>query len=382
MIVTTSEALATLCAALRSAPYVAVDTEFVRERTYYARLCLVQIAHGTHAAVIDPLAPGIDLAPLHALLADASVLKVFHAAGQDLEIFSVAMGSVPAPVFDTQIAASVLGYGESPGYGALVSAVLGVHLDKASQRADWSKRPLTERLVAYALGDVTHLCKVYDALSAQLFGRGRTEWVAEEMRALSDPTRYRVLPEDAWRRVKLRNADPRALAIVRELAAWRETTAMARDLPRGWVLHDESLGEIALQAPQTADALAQVRSMKPAFARGPDGEAILAIVARVLASPATWPEVPARRAPSEPQDAMVALLGALLRARCEAEGVAPRIVATQSDLEQLAASADARIPALEGWRRDFFGDDALALREGRLTLTGGEGGVKIERVGD
>lgn len=373
-LVADSKALADLCAALRSAPYVAVDTEFVRERTYYAQLCLVQVAHGEHAAAIDPLARGIDLAPLHALLRDRAVLKVFHAAGQDLEIFLQTMGAVPAPVFDTQIAASVCGLGDSPGYASLVASVLGVQLDKASQRTNWSKRPLTARQIAYALGDVTHLCAVYEHLVTRLSERGRGEWVAPEMQALSDARRYRVEPSDAWRRVKMRGADSRALAIVQGLAAWRETTAMARDLPRPWVLHDDALVEIAQHAPTDLEALARVRAVEPAFARGADGGAVLAIVAHALAQPPeSWPEVPRRRVPSESDEAMTAQLMALLRARCDAEGVAPRMIASKDDLEQLAASASADIRALSGWRREIFGSDALLLREGHLTLAGTHG---------
>jgi ribonuclease D len=376
MILTDSAAVADFCAALKGAPYVAVDTEFVRERTYYAQLCLVQLAHGAHAAAIDTLAPGIELAPLHALLADPSVLKVFHAAGQDLEIFLQTTGQVPGPLFDTQIAASVCGLGDTPGYASLVSSVLGVELDKASQRTDWARRPLTPRQIAYALGDVTHLCTLYDRLSAQLAERGRGEWIAEEMAALSDARRYRIEPSEAWRRIKIRGADRRALGLLRALAAWRETTAMARDLPRPWVLHDDALVEIAQHAPESIDALAAVRAMKAPVARGADGKAILDVIRRTIAEgPGSWPEVPPRKPPIDANEPLVALLMALLRVRCDAQGVAPRIVASREDIELLAAEVTPDIPALTGWRRVIFGEDALALRAGRLAMTGSAGGV-------
>lgn len=381
MLIVDSATLASFCTTLRSAPYVAVDTEFLRERTYFARLCLIQVAHGEHAAAIDPLAPGLDLTPLHGLLRDASVLKVFHAASQDLEIFLQTMGEVPAPLFDTQIAASVCGLGDTPGYASLVSSILGVELDKASQATDWSLRPLSARQLEYALGDVTHLGTLYERLTAQLAQRGRADWIAEEMTALSDARRYRVEPENAWRRIKIRGPDRRALGLLRALAAWRETTAKARDLPRPWVAHDDALVEIAQHAPRDVEALARVRMLKAPIARGADGKAILDIVRRTLAqSPDEWPEPPPRRGPVETSEPLIALLSALLRTRCDEAGVAPRMIASREDLELLASQATPDVPALTGWRRELFGEDALLLRAGRVTLTGAPGGgVAIER---
>lgn len=381
MLITDSAALADFCAALRSAPYVALDTEFLRERTYHARLCLVQLAHGPHAAAIDPLAPGLDLAPLRALLADPRVLKVLHAASQDLEIFFHATGEVPGPVFDTQIAATVCGLGDHVGYAALVSGLLGVQIDKASQATDWSLRPLTARQLEYALGDVIHLCSVYERLAAQLAEKGRASWIHEEMAALVDPTRYDVDPAQAWRRLRIRSADRRALVVLRELAAWRERTASTRDLPRPWVLHDDALVEIAQHRPADVSALSRVRMLKAPAARGPDGQAILEVVRRALALPEEqWPEPPPRRASSDASEPLVALLQALLELRCGAEGVVPRIVATRDDLEQLAAGRAPEGPVLSGWRRELFGEDALALCGGRLALTGGpDGKVAIHR---
>jgi len=372
MLITDSAALADFCASLHSAPYVAVDTEFLRERTYHARLCLVQIAHGPHAAAIDALSPGLDLAPLYSLLADRRVLKVLHAASQDLEIFFHATGEVPQPVFDTQLASTVCGMGDHVGYAALVSSLLDVHIDKASQATDWSLRPLSPRQLQYALGDVVHLCRVYEHLAGQLAERGRAEWIHEEMTALTDPRRYRVEPEEAWRRLRIRGADRRAVVVMRELAAWRERTAAARDLPRPWVLHDDALVEIAQNRPTDVAALARVRMLKAPVARGPDGQAILEGIRRALALPEEqWPEPPPRKSASEASEPLVALLAALLELRCGAEGVVPRIVATREDLEHLAAGRAPEGPVLTGWRRRLFGEDALALCEGRLALTGG-----------
>lgn len=376
MLITESKSLAEFCAPLRGAPFLAVDTEFVREKTYYARLCLVQVASAEHAAVVDMLAPGIDVAPLQALLCDPNTVKVFHSAGQDLEIFYQEFGSVLAPVFDTQIVASVSGHGDQPGYGALVSAILGEHIDKASQATDWTLRPLTDRQVAYALEDVTHLARLYPILAAELERTGRASWIAEEMAALVDVSRCEVDPDQAWRRIKLRHGNPKALAVLREVATWRERTAIARNLPRGWVVRDDAIAEIALHAPADEPQLARVRGLKPGFARSADGAAILAAVERALARPEDWPERAARRDGATPDASLVALLQALLRLRCEAHGVAARMVAKREDLELIAAGAEPEMPVLEGWRRQVFGADALALCAGRIALTGEGMGVR------
>jgi ribonuclease D len=382
MLITDSAALVTFCDALRGAPYIAVDTEFLRERTYYAHLCLVQIAYGEHAAAIDPLAPGLDLGPLRDLLLDPATVKVFHAAGQDLEIFVQKLGAVPSPVFDTQIAAAACDHGDQAGYATLVHNLLGVTLDKASQATDWSIRPLTERQVVYAIGDVTHLCHLYERLSAELISRGRTGWVAEDMAALLDEDRYRVDPREAYRRLRVRGAKRQTLAVLRELAAWREETAMARDLPRPWVAPDDALIEIAQHLPEDVEELARVRTLKGPTARGQDGKAMLAVIRRALALPESeWPAMPERRPPLVGHESLVALLQALLRLRCEAHGVATRMVASREDLDQLATAEVPDIPAMTGWRRELFGADALELRAGRLAMTGGDGGVVVVRVG-
>ena len=366
--------LEAFCAPLRSAPYVAIDTEFVRERTYYAKLCLVQVAHGEHAALIDPLAPGLDLAPLRELLEAPDVLKVFHSGSQDLEIFLQTFGALPAPVFDTQIAASVCGFGDFVGYGAIVASLLGVEIDKSSQATDWSLRPLSPRQLEYALSDVTHLCVIYERLAAELARTGRGTWTAEEMAALTDASRYRIEPAEAWRRLKIRGPNRRALAVMRALAAWREETARDRDLPRGWVLHDDAIVEIAQTIPRDVEALTRVRMLKAPVARGGDGRTILELVRGVLASPPdSWPELQPRKASHDSIEPLVALLQALLRLRCDEEGVAPRLVAGRDELEAIALGQAPEGPVLTGWRRTLFGDHALALCAGRVALTGGPG---------
>lgn len=381
MLITDTSELITFCKDLADAPYIAVDTEFLREKTYAAQLCLVQIAHGEHAAAIDPLSPVLDLAPLHALLANPKTVKVLHAASQDLEIFLQTMGEVPAPVFDTQIAAAVCGHGEQPGYATLVDNMLGLHIDKVSQSTDWSLRPLSERQLEYAIGDVTHLCKIYELLVEQLESQGRNQWIEGEMASLLNPARYRVDPNEAWRRIKIRRPKREALAVLRELAAWRERTAIRRDLPRSWVIGDEALIEIAQHAPSSAEQLSRVRGLKSNIARGRDGEALLTAVKTALDRPEeSWPPLPPKRVPLSGHESLVALLQALLRLRGETHGVAPRLIANRADLDRIATEDDPDVPALSGWRRELFGADALALRAGRLALTGSEGGVADVRL--
>jgi ribonuclease D len=284
---------------------------------------------------------------------------------------------VPAPVFDTQVAASVCGLGEQPGYAKLVSEILGVHIDKASQATDWSLRPLSERQLSYALGDVTHLCGVYEALVARLESTGRGAWVKEEMEALLDPARYRVEPREAWRRMKLRREKSVTLAVLRELAAWREQKAMDRDLPRSWVARDDALVEIARHLPQTEAELARIRNIKPQVAKGRDGAAMLEAVERALASPEdSWPERPPKPKRLQGHEPLVALLQALLTQRCITHDVAPSVVARRAELDRIATETDPDVPALRGWRRVVFGADALDLCAGRLALTGQDGRVE------
>jgi ribonuclease D len=384
MLITDNDRLIEFCDRLRGAPYLAVDTEFMREKTYHARLCLVQVAWGEHAAAIDPLAPDLDFTPLKELLANESSVKVLHSAVQDLGIFLQGMGHVPGPVFDTQIAASVCGFGHQPGYAVLVDSMLGVKVDKASQAVDWSIRPLSDRQLEYALGDVTHLCQVYERLVSELDAQGRTAWVEEEMAALLDPDRYVTRPEEAYRRVKIRRPSSQQLAVLRELAAWRETQAMERDIPRGWLLRDEALAEIAQHLPKDAAALARVRGLKEHVARGADGRALLRTVAAALELPEEdWPVIKERGpAPGPGHDSLVALLQALLRLRADANGVATTMIANRADLERMAAEDEPDVEALGGWRRQIFGEAALDLKAGRLALTGSGDGAREVRPMD
>ena len=323
------------------------------------------------AVAVDTLAKGIDLEPLYDLMRDESVTKVFHSASQDMAVFYSVMGELPRPVFDTQVAAMVCGFGEQPAYATLASKILGVQLDKASQLTDWARRPLTERQVEYALKDVIYLKDIYEELQQQLGGNGRAEWVAEEMEALTDVGSYAAEPRQQWRRVRLRRPTRRALAILREVAAWREENAQRRNLPRGWVLRDEALAEIAANAPVTPDDLDRVRGVQSSMAHGKDGASILAAVRHGMDLPESeCPELPPRREALRGHESLVSLLQALLRLRCEAHGVAPKIVAGRRDLELLASEDDPDVKSLHGWRREIFGEDALALRDGKLALTG------------
>ncbi|HZH28503.1 MAG TPA: ribonuclease D [Azospirillaceae bacterium] len=369
-LITTTEDLAAFRQRLVGAAYVTVDTEFMREKTYYPQLCLVQVAGPDEAAAIDPLAPGIDLAPLLDLLADESTLKVFHAARQDLEIFLNIAGSIPTPLFDTQVAAMVCGFGESVSYEQLAGRLANARIDKSSRFTDWSARPLTERQVLYALSDVTHLRAVYDKLSRRLEKTGRAHWLAEEMAILTDPATYRVEPEDAWRRFRVRPTDkPRFLGVLKELAAWREREAQRKDLPRSRVIRDESLLEIAAHAPTTVEDLARTRGLGRSFAEGRYGQEILQAVQRgvglsedQLPKPDARPEVPPGIGP------IVELLKVLLKMVCDDADVAPKLVANSADIERLAADDNADVPALHGWRRELFGEQALKLKNGNLAL--------------
>lgn len=376
MLISDTQTLANFCQALEGAPYLAVDTEFLRENTYHAQLCLVQVAYGEHAAAIDPLVDGMDMAPLGALLCKESSVKVLHSASQDLGIFLRAMGQIPGPVFDTQIAASVCGFGHQPGYASLVESMLGHSIDKSSQATDWSLRPLTDAQVHYAIGDVTHLCEVYEKLVADLDLRGRGPWVEEEMVALMNLDRYQVDPETAYRRIKIRRPSPKNLVVLRELAKWREETAMARDLPRNWVVRDESLAEIAQHFPKDAAALARVRGLKESVAKGAYGKAILDAQERALSSPEDqWP-VPSSSGPLPAgTDSVVALLQALLKLRSDTAEVSSPMIAKREDLERLALDSTSDVPAQSGWRWELFGQDAVELVEGRLALTGSPHGA-------
>ncbi len=382
-VITDTDALERFCAAqtsanAESAEFIAVDTEFLRDQTYWPKLCLVQIAGPVEAAAIDPLAPGIDLAPLYALMNDPRLLKVFHAGRQDLEIFFHATGKVPSPIFDTQVAAMVCGFGESVSYESLVGKLTGEAIDKSSRFTDWSYRPLTDRQLSYALDDVIHLRTVYRKLEAQLLETGREGWLEGDMAVLSDPATYRLDPADAWRRIKLRNAKPRALAALKELAAWREAEAQRRDMPRGRVLRDEAMIELAMHMPTNVAQLSRTRGLPGGFAEGKWGAAVLEAMERVQALPPhLLPKPEPHAEPTGNLGSTVELLKVLLKQKAETHGVAPRLLATSDELERLAAG---RL-RLEGWRHEMFGADAEALRDGKLMLGLERGRVRIHPVG-
>jgi ribonuclease D len=380
--ITKSKKLAEACERLSKHPFVTVDTEFLRESTYYPMLCVAQMASTEEAFVVDALAEGIDLSPFYDLMADEKVVKVFHAARQDIEICWHARRLIPKPLVDTQVAAMVLGYGDSISYDQLVQRITGDNLDKSHRFTDWTRRPLSPAQLTYAVSDVTHLRDVYLRLSADLEKQGRTEWMFEEMKVLTSAETYRSEPEHAWERLKTRVRKPRELAILIEVAAWREQEAQTRDVPRGRVLKDDVIGDIAVQAPTSIERLGSLRSLPKGFERSKWGEAIVDAVKRGLArDPKTLPRLE-RHKPAVNGQATVELLKVLLRMTAERHGVAAKVIATVDDLDRIAGDDDADVPALHGWRRDLFGEKALALKHGKLSLAIEKGRVvATERVG-
>ena len=380
-LITTTADLEAACDRMGRHAFVTVDTEFLRETTYYPLLCVAQMAIADEAVVIDALSPELDLAPFLALMTSARVLKVFHAARQDIEIVWHRAKCVPHPIFDTQVAAMVLGYGDSISYDQLVHRVTGDVLDKSLRFTDWSRRPLSAAQIAYAISDVTHLRDVFLALSADLKKRGRGEWVDEEMEVLTSPETYRMEPETAWERLKTRVRKPKELAVLMEIAAWREREAQSRDVPRGRVLKDDAVGDIATHAPTTPDKLGALRSLPRGFERSKWGGEIIAAVKRGLArDPAELPQLERPRQ-SVNGNATVELLKVLLRMTSERYGVAAKVIATVDDLERITADDRADVPALRGWRRDMFGDKAIALKHGRLALAVDNGRVVVAERG-
>lgn len=374
-LITTTADLEAACARLADHPVITVDTEFLRETTYYPLLCVVQMASPDEAVVVDTLADGIDLASFFALMGNEKVLKVFHAARQDIEIIWHRAGIVPHPVFDTQVAAMVLGYGDSIAYDALVERITGHRPDKTHRFTDWSRRPLTEEQLHYAVSDVTHLREVFAALDADLRKRDRSEWVSEEMEILTSPNTYDFHPERAWERLKTRVRKPKELAVLMEVAAWREQEAQSRDVPRSRVLKDDAIGDIVTHAPTTLDRLANLRSLPKGFERSKWGQDILAAVQRGLARDLnSLPKLDKPRSNAN-TSAIVELLKVLLRMTSERHGVASKVIATVDDLEQIAGDDGAEVAALHGWRRELFGDDALGLKHGRLALAINKGRV-------
>lgn len=367
-LVTSTPVLAALCARLAREPYIAVDTEFMRDRTYWPKLCLIQVAGAREAAAIDPLASGLDLTPLLDLMVEPRVRKVFHACRQDLEIFWLLMkGRVPEPIYDTQVAAMVCGFGEEVAYDTLVQKLAKARLDKSFRFTDWSRRPLSEAQIAYALADVTYLRTIYEELVRRVEAAGRTSWVEEELARISDPAQFEQPPEEAWRRLRVRSRDRRFLAVVRALAAWRERTAQARDLPRQRVLRDDLLLEIAAHRPRTVEEL---RGHERISLDRASALEVVAAINEALALPETaLPEPEEQPEPPRGIGPLVDMLKLLLKLCCDRAEVAQRMVASASDLEAIALDDNAPVPALTGWRRQIFGEAALALKHGRIALT-------------
>lgn len=369
-IITTQHELDAAVAALRRSPFVTVDTEFIRETTFWPILCLIQVASPDTAALIDPLAPGLDLTPFFSLMADESVTKVFHAARQDIEIVFHLGGLIPHPVFDTQIAAMVCGFGDSVSYDQLVAKVTGTQLDKSSRFTDWRHRPLTDKQLTYALADVTYLIDVYRFLGDQLEREGRAHWLDEEMEILTARETYDPHPEDAWKRLKMRLRKPIELAVLQAAAAWREREARARDVPRQRVIKDDALYEIAQQQPRDADALSRLRTVPRGWERSGTAAGLLAAVNAAFEIPRDQlPKLPRQAQSPEGSNAAAELLKVLLRQVAEQQGVAPKVLASSDDVDRLAADGEAAdVPALHGWRRDVFGERALQLTRGEIGL--------------
>jgi ribonuclease D len=368
-IVETTADLQALTAELASAPYLALDTEFMRDQTYWPKLCLIQIAVPGNSAIVDPLAPGIDLTPFYDLLKRPDIVKVLHAARQDIEIFAQQGGVIPEPLFDTQIAAMVCGFGDAASYETLARKLAKVEIDKSARYSDWSHRPLNKRQLEYAMADVTHLCTIYEAMTRMLAKSGRAGWVEEEIAALRDPSLYRLDPKEAWRRLKPRTTNKRFLAMLATLAEWREREAQTRDMPRGRVLKDEALTEIASHPPENPEGLERIRAVPKGFAASRMGKGLMdAIEQGRHANPPEGIEPRPQQRRREPNPAAVDLLKTLLRLKAEEIGVAPRLIANADDIERLAAQNDDGVSALHGWRAEVFGNDAIALRKGSLAI--------------
>ena len=372
--ITKTTDLEAACSRFAEFEFVTVDTEFMRESTFWPKLCLIQLAGPEDAATVDPMADGLDLSAFFELMRNERVVKVFHAARQDIEIVFHLGGFVPHPVFDTQVAAMVCGFGDSVSYDQLVGKITGHRIDKTHRFTDWARRPLTEKQLSYALADVTHLRDVYLFLKANLEEQNRAHWVSEEMEVLTSPETYRMAPENAWKRLKMRVRKPLELAVLMEVAAWREEEAQRRDVPRSRVLKDEAIYEIAAQQPRDATALGALRTIPRGFERSRVAEDILAAVGRALAIPKKeLPPVPRGRPQAEGSAAAVELLKVLLKLVCEAHGVAAKVVATVDELEQIASDDNADVAAMKGWRGELFGQAALKLKHGRLALAFADG---------
>lgn len=369
-VITTTENLNSFCDTLQDVEFITIDTEFMREKTYYPKLCLIQVSGpDKNAVAVDPMADGIDLSALYDILENPDILKVLHSGRHDLEIFFIKTEKVVAPVFDTQIAAMVCGYGDSVGYETLVRTITNQQVDKSSQFTDWSLRPLTEKQIIYALGDVTHLCDVYLHLRAELEKRGRNEWLIQEKEILQNPDTYRNDPQKSWERIKIRSPKSKNLAILRELAAWREVQAQERDIPKAWVIRDEVLADISRQAPQNQKQLSKIRTFSKDMAEGKVGARLLALIEKAVATPKeTWPTPKNKKNIPSHAHATIDVLKMLLKIQSNEHQVATKLIANSDDIEAIALDDNADVPALQGWRRDIFGADALALKHGKLAI--------------
>lgn len=369
-VITTQAELETAIETLRKSDFVTVDTEFIRETTFWPELCLIQMASPDAAYLIDPLAPGVDLAPFFALMGDETVLKIFHAARQDIEIIFHLGDLIPHPVFDTQVAAMVCGFGDSVSYDQLVNKITGVRIDKSSRFTDWRRRPLSDKQLEYALADVTHLIDVYRHLAAELERENRAHWLNEEMEVLTARQTYDPNPDDAWKRLKLRNAKPQQLAIAKSIAAWREREARERNVPRGRILKDDALVEISQQMPATTEALGRLRAVPRGWERSSAAAGLMDAITAALAIPKDDLPKPQRHRPNpEGANAAAELLKVLLKLVAEREGVAPKVLASSDDIDRIAASGEeAEVAALSGWRREVFGDRALQLVRGEIAI--------------
>ncbi|WP_289036311.1 ribonuclease D [uncultured Roseibium sp.] len=368
-VITNTTELANACERLAAHDYVTVDTEFLRETTFWPKLCVIQMAGPDMAFIVDALADGLDLEPFFALMHDESVTKVFHAARQDIEIVFKLGGLIPAPLFDTQVAAMVCGFGDSISYDQLIYKVTGARIDKSSRFTDWARRPLTQKQLDYALADVTHLRDAYQFLKANLAEQNRSHWVEDEMKILTSEGTYHTEPANAWQRLKMRVRKPIELAVMMEVAAWRETEAQGRDVPRSRVLKDDAIYEVAAQQPQTAEALGRLRTIPRGFERSKSADEILKAVKRAMAIPRDeLPKLPKGRQAPDGSAAAVDLLKVLLKLVSEAHGVASKVIATVDDLEKIAADDHADVAAMKGWRLELFGETALKLKRGEVAL--------------
>lgn len=371
MIIQTQDELNEFCKTLARGPYLTIDTEFLRDKTYYPKLCLIQMAGpGVEPAAIDPIEYKLDMAPFIALMADKKVLKVFHAARQDLEIFFQMCGVLPQPIFDTQVAAMVAGFGDQIAYNALVKEMTGHALEKNAQFTDWSRRPLSNKQIKYALDDVHYLREVYVKLEKRLRDQKREDWADQEMGILTNPRTYTFLPADAWERIKIRSDKPEVLAILKELAAWREAEAQRKDVPRGRIMKDETIADLALYRPKDEEGLSRIRSLGKDMTKGERAQKILSLIAKARADkPENWPQRPFAAPFPRQAQGLLEMLKMLLRI-CSAEAdVTPRLVASSEELEILAVEENPDIPVMQGWRYDVFGKEAQALKDGKIALT-------------